>query len=145
MIYKSRILVMLDKSFKSNILPLIDEEASRKGKTRADIIRDVLYSYYHWTPAKRSQEQLEYDFNIEQQKNKDGYMADTIAGVSCLWVSVDWEFLDLFMLYAVNQCPNDDEEMEKQYCKTFLKILQQHFHHEDAGACNPQPEVDVIL
>lgn len=135
MIYKFRILVMLDKPFKTNILPLIDEEAFRKGKTRADIIRDILYSYYHWNPAKRSQEQREYDFNIEQQKNKDGYMADTIAGVPCLWVSIDREFLDLFVLETINQCPNDDEETEKQYCKISRKILKQHFYHKDARAC----------
>jgi hypothetical protein len=135
MIYKFRILVMLDKPFNANILPLIDEEASRKEKTRADIIREIIYSYYHWTPAKRSQEQLEYDFNIEQQKNRDGYTADMIAGVPCLWVSVDREFLDLFMLDVINQYPNDDEEIEKQYWKTSRKILQQHFYHEAARAC----------
>lgn len=135
MIHKLRILVMLDKSFKANILPLIDEEAYRKGKTSADIIHDILYSYYHWTPAKRSQEQLEYDFNIEQQKNKDGYMADMIAGMPCLWVSVDREFLDLFMLDVINQCPNDDHEMGKQYWKISRKILQQYFYHEAVRAC----------
>jgi hypothetical protein len=135
MIHKSRILVVLDKSFKENILPHIDEEASLQGKTRADIIRDILYSKCHWTPAKRSQEQREYDFNIEQQKNKDGYMADTIAGAPCLWVSVDWEFLELFILDIITQCPNGDEEMEKQCWKTSLKILQQHFYHEAARAC----------
>ena len=135
MICKFRILVMLDKPFRANILPLIDGEASRKGKTRADIIRDILYSYYHWTPTKRSKEQREYDFNIEQQKNRDGYMADTVAGVPCLWVSVDREFLDIFILDTINQCPNDDEKMEKHYCKTSREILQQHFYHEAARAC----------
>jgi hypothetical protein len=135
MIYKSHILVMLDKSFKANILPLIDEEASLKGETRADVIRGILYSYYHWTPARRSQEQREYDFNIEQQKNKEGYMVDTIAGVPCLWVSVDWEFLDLLMLDVISLCPNENEVLEKQYWEISRKILQHHFYHEAARAC----------
>ena len=81
MISTSRILVKLDKSFVNNILPIIDGKASQHGKTRADIIRTVLYSYYYHQPKERSQEQLTHDHNIEQEYNTEGYIDGTLVAL----------------------------------------------------------------
>jgi hypothetical protein len=93
-----RILVRMDRPFKNNILPLIDRKAATENKTRADVIRDILYSHYDYHPEVRSSDQLEQDYNTEATHNHDGYYCDVSSKTPSLFVCVDSEFQDLFIV-----------------------------------------------
>ena len=60
-----------DKDFNKDILPRIDALAAEKGRTRSDIIRDILYTRFGYEPMARSQKQIDKDHIEEKQREKE--------------------------------------------------------------------------
>lgn len=122
----SRILVSMDKSFKSSILPLIDCKASQENKTRADIIRDIMYLHYDYYPEVRTYSQLEYDYNIEAQYNHDGYYGDVSTRTPSLYVCVDRDFLDVYLSDAADK--KGKRNALQSYWVLCKSIIADYFH-----------------
>ncbi len=116
-----RLLVKMDKSFRGSILPLIDSEAKQKGKTRADIVRDVMYSRFYYTPKTRTKTQLEYDYNVECRHNKDD--RPEYKRLGSLYVSIDRDFLDLYMQAVLDRKGG----LDKNYWGLSREILNDHY------------------
>lgn len=81
--------------FDKNILPKIDALTSANSCTRSDVLRDIFYSSFKYSPSPRSKEQIEADCEIEisteRKRGKD----------KCIAVSIDSQFQDILMYYWV--------------------------------------------
>jgi len=77
------------RDFDKNILPKIDALAEEQGKTRSDIIRDILYRRFGYISLPRSPEQVSEDHAAERQEGKS-------VQHRCIIVRVDKEYRDMF-------------------------------------------------
>jgi len=59
-----------NKDFNTNILPKIDALAEEQGKTRSDVIRDILYRRFGYIPLPRSQDKINEDRVEERQEER---------------------------------------------------------------------------
>ena len=85
-----------NKDFNTNILPKIDALAEEQGKTRSDVIRDILYSRFGYEPKPRSQDKINEDHVAERQE-------ETKVKCRCIVVRVDKEYRDMFFKYILTQ------------------------------------------
>ncbi len=107
--------IKLYKGFNRDILLKIDELAAEQGKTRSDIIRDILYARFGYIPLPRSQDQINEDYIEEQreeQKIKD-----------CIVVKVDGEYRQMFFRYILAQ----PGRLDHKYRRSLNEILYHYF------------------
>jgi hypothetical protein len=84
------------RDFDKNILPKIDAIAKEQGKTRSDVIRDILYARFGYEPEPRSPEQVSEDHAAERQEGKS-------MQHRCIIVRVDKEYRLMFFEYILTQ------------------------------------------
>lgn len=79
----------------TNILPKIDVLVRARSCTRSDVLQDIFYSSFNYSPLQRSQEQIEADYEIEisteSKYGKDKYIATVI----------DSQFQNILMHYWI--------------------------------------------
>jgi predicted GTPase len=84
------------RDFDKNILPKIDALAEEHGKTRSDVIRDILYARFGYIPLPRSQDKINEDHIIERQEERS-------VQYRCIVVRVDKEYRLMFFEYIIAQ------------------------------------------
>lgn len=91
----STIIINLTEFVNTNILPKIDVLARARSCTRSDVLRDIFYSSFNYSPLQRSQEQIEADceieMSIERKCGKD----------KCIAAIIESQFQDVLMHYWV--------------------------------------------
>jgi hypothetical protein len=104
------------RDFDKNILPKIDALATEQGKTRSDIIRDILYARFGYIPLSRSQDKINEDHIIERQEERS-------LQHRCIIVRVDKEYRLMFFEYIIAQ-PGG---LERNYRSYLNQTLYHHF------------------
>lgn len=107
--------IKLYKCFNRDILPKIDELAVEQGKTRSDVIRDILYAKFSYTAVPRSQDQTNEDCieeRQEEEKIKD-----------CILVRVDEEYRHMFFKYILEK----PGRLDHKYRRSLNEILYNYF------------------
>jgi len=107
------------KDFDKNILPKIDAIAEKQGKTRSDLVRDILYARFGYKPKLRSQDQINEDYAVERQE-------ETKVEYRCIVVRVDNEYRDLFFKYILTQ----PGRLDRNYRKYLNQTLYHYFDIE---------------
>ena len=69
------------KDFDKNILLKIDAIAEKQGKTRSDLVRDILYARFGYIPLPRSPEQVNEDRIEERHEENLAKHPDKVARV----------------------------------------------------------------
>jgi len=104
------------RDFNKNILPKIDTLAAEQNRTRSDVIRDILYARFDYTPLPRSPEQVNEDHIIERQEERS-------LQHRCIIVRVDKEYRLMFFEYIIAQ-PGG---LERNYRSYLNQTLYHHF------------------
>src|SRR5665647_2548182 len=105
-----------NKDFNTSILPKIDAIAEEQGKTRSDVIRDILYSRFDYTPLPRSQDKINED-RIEERQEEQSLQH------RCIIVRVDGKYKDLFFKYILTQ----PGRLDRNYRRYINQTLYHHF------------------
>lgn len=104
------------KDFDKNILTKIGELATEQGKTRSDIIRDIVYAKFGYIPLPRSQDQISED-NIEELREEKKLK------YGCIVVRVDEEYRKTFFGYILAQ----PGRLDHKYRRSLNEILYHYF------------------
>lgn len=102
------------RDFDKNILPKIDALAVEQGKTRSDIIRDILYARFDYEPEPLSQDNINED-RIEERHEERSVQH------RCIIVRVDREYRLMFFEYIIAQPGRLD--------RNYRKYLNQCMYH----------------
>src|SRR5665647_878913 len=105
-----------NKDFNTNILPKIDALAAEQGKTRSDIIRDILYRRFGYIPLPRSPDKINEDRVEERQE-------ETKVQHRCIIVRVDKEYRDMFFQFIVEQ----PGRLDRNYRRYLNQTLYHYF------------------
>ncbi len=105
------------KDFDKNILPKIDAIAEKQGKTRSDIIRDILYRRFDYIPLPRSQDRINEDRIEERQEERS-------VQHRCIIVRVDGKYKDLFFEYIIAQ----PGRLDRNYRSYLNQTLYHYFN-----------------
>jgi len=103
------------RDFDKNILPKIDALAAEQNRTRSDVIRDILYARFDYTPRSRSQDKINEDLIKERQEGKS-------VQHRCIVVRVDGEYKDLFFKYIIAQ----PGRLDRNY-RSYLNQCMYHY------------------
>lgn len=91
----STILINRTEFVNANLLPKIDALARASSCTRSDVLRDIFYSSFNYSPLQRSKEQIEANCEIEiSSESKCGKE-------KCIAVAIDSQFKDILIYYWV--------------------------------------------
>ena len=104
------------RDFDKNILPKIDALAAAQGKTRSDVIRDILYARFGYIPLPRSQDKINEDHVEERQE-------ETKVKYRCIVVRVDKEYRRLFFEYIIAQ----PGRLDRNYRRYLNQTLYHYF------------------
>lgn len=85
----------LSKSIRQDLLPYIDRLAVND-KTRNDVVRDILYGEFGYTPKPRSDLQRQIDRTTEQREEKRIHNKSIV-------IICEKKFIAIFFRYAANQ------------------------------------------
>jgi predicted GTPase len=104
------------RDFNKNILPKIDALAEEQGKTRLDVIRDILYARFGYIPLSRSQDKINEDHAAERQEERS-------VQHRCIIVRVDGKCKDLFFKYIIAQ----PGRLDRNYRRYLNQTLYHYF------------------
>lgn len=91
----STILINRTEFVNTNILPKIDVLARARSCTRSDVLQDILYSSFNYSPLKRSQEQIEAYCEIEISTERK------CGKEKCITAVIDSQFQNILIYYWV--------------------------------------------
>jgi len=110
------IQISRNKDFNTNILPRIDALAAEQGKTRSDVIRDILYARFGYISLPRSQDNINEDLIKERQEERS-------VQHRCIIVRVDREYRDMFFQFIVEQ----PGRLDRNYRRYLNQTLYHYF------------------
>jgi hypothetical protein len=105
-----------NKDLNTNVLPKIDALAEEQGKTRSDVIRDILYARFGYEPEPRSPEQVSEDHAAERQEEKK-------VKYRCIVVRVDKEYRLMFFEFILTQ----PGRLDRNYRRYLNQTLYHYF------------------
>src|SRR5665647_2456552 len=105
-----------NKDFNTSILPKIDALAEEQGKTRSDVIRDILYARFGYISLPRSQDQVNEDHIKERQEEMK-------VQRRCIIIRVDKEYRLMFFEFVLTQ----PGRLDRNYRRYLNQILYHYF------------------
>ncbi len=111
----------------ADILPKIDALARERSCTWSDVLRDIFYSSFKYSPLQRSKEQIEADCEIEVSTERKRGKGKSIAAV------IDSQFYDILMCYWVG-CRGTYQQAVHHILYSYFEEYPEGWSHKTINA-----------